>query len=153
MTPIPRANDLASSADVFLDTNVILYAAGGKTQAPKKHARAVEALAGNFCLSAQVLAEFYVNATRKGPKPLSPQVAETWVQQLARKPCQMLDERIVQDGIETAQRFSLSYWDGAIIAAAKKIGAKVVLSEDLSHGEDYGGVTVINPFLETTNNP
>lgn len=62
----------------------------------------------------------------------------------------MLDEHIVQDGIETAQRFSLSYWDGAIIASAKRIGAKVVLSEDLNHGEEYGGVTVINPFLETT---
>ena len=45
-----------------------------------------------------------------------------------------------------SRRFKTSYWDGAIIAAAHAAGADTVLSEDLSHGQKYGDVTVIDPF-------
>jgi predicted nucleic acid-binding protein len=44
------------------------------------------------------------------------------------------------------QRFQLSYWDAAIIEAARAVGCTQVLSEDLSDGLDYGGVQVANPF-------
>jgi predicted nucleic acid-binding protein len=40
----------------------------------------------------------------------------------------------------------LSYWDAAILEAARSSGCEVVLSEDLSDGEDYDGVRVVNPF-------
>jgi predicted nucleic acid-binding protein len=40
-----------------------------------------------------------------------------------------------------------STWDGAIVAAAQSLGAGVLYTEDLSHGQDYGGVRVENPFL------
>jgi predicted nucleic acid-binding protein len=45
------------------------------------------------------------------------------------------------------RRFQLSQWDATIIAAALELGCHTVYSEDLNHGQDYGGVTVINPFL------
>ena len=32
-------------------------------------------------------------------------------------------------------------------AAAQLLGAHTVISEDMAHGRDYVGVTVINPFL------
>jgi len=44
------------------------------------------------------------------------------------------------------RRFQISYWDAAIIAAAKQMGCRTVYSEDLSAGQNYDGVTVINPF-------
>jgi predicted nucleic acid-binding protein len=43
-------------------------------------------------------------------------------------------------------RFRLSYWDAAIIEAARLSGCDLVLSEELNHDQDYGGVTVVNPF-------
>jgi predicted nucleic acid-binding protein len=44
------------------------------------------------------------------------------------------------------ERFGISYWDSAIIEAARALGCSTVLSEDLNSGGDYGGVTVVNPF-------
>jgi predicted nucleic acid-binding protein len=48
--------------------------------------------------------------------------------------------------IATKQRFGISYWDAAIIEAARALGCDVVLSEDLNDGQDYAGVRVQNPF-------
>lgn len=138
---------MTGGVDLFLDSNVLLYAAGGRAQAPDKHARALEVLMMDFGLSSQVLAEFYVKATRKGPTPLAPDAAQEWVTHLAKKPCQAVDASIVQAGIALAQRYQTSYWDGVILAAAKRLGAKTVFSEDMNDGQDYDGVTVVNPFV------
>lgn len=138
---------MTAGVDLFLDSNILLYAAGGKAEAQDKHERALEILMMDFGLSSQVLAEFYVNATRKGPTPLPREKAKEWVNQLSQKPCQIIDKTIVKSGIEISQRYQTSYWDGAILAAAKRLGAQTVFSEDMSHGQDYGGVQVINPFI------
>jgi predicted nucleic acid-binding protein len=94
-----------------------------------------------------VLAEFYNVATRKGARPLTPETAERWVRTLAKKPCQSIDPAVVLAGIALSQRYQISYWDGAIIAAAERLGAKILYSEDLNHGQTYGSVRVENPFL------
>jgi predicted nucleic acid-binding protein len=48
--------------------------------------------------------------------------------------------------LTSRQRFQLSYWDAAIIEAGRALGCEVILSEDLSDGQDYDGVRVANPF-------
>ncbi len=48
--------------------------------------------------------------------------------------------------LATRQRFGISYWDAAILEAARAIGCRTVLSEDLADGADYAGVRVENPF-------
>ncbi len=48
--------------------------------------------------------------------------------------------------LATRERFRISYWDAAILEASRTLGCDVVLSEDLSDGEDYAGVRVENPF-------
>ena len=53
---------------------------------------------------------------------------------------------LMTSALDTRQRFGISYWDAAIIEAARELRCEVVLSEDLSHGQDFDGVTVINPF-------
>lgn len=126
---------------------MLLYAAGGRVSAPAKHARAVEVLMMDFGISSQVLAEFYINATRKGPTPLAPSAAQEWIGLLSKRPCQPVDAAVVQAGIALSQRYQTSYWDGAIIAAAKRLGATTIFSEDLNNGQNYDGVTVVNPFL------
>jgi predicted nucleic acid-binding protein len=50
--------------------------------------------------------------------------------------------------IATRRRFAISYWDAAIIEAGRRLACRVVLSEDLNDGQDYGGVTVENPFRD-----
>ena len=55
---------------------------------------------------------------------------------------------VFRDGAALSRRFRLSYWDGAILAAARACGCDIVYSEDLSGGQDYDGVRAINPFRE-----
>jgi predicted nucleic acid-binding protein len=139
---------LIANTEVFLDTNILLYAALGRDHAGHRWERAREiALSEDYCTSGQVLAEFYNVSTRKGALPLSPQKAREWVRVLAMKPCQPVTPDVVLAGIDHAHRYQLSYWDGAIIAAAERIGARVLYSEDLNHGQTYGSVRVENPFL------
>ena len=139
---------MIAGADVFLYTNILLYAALGAVDAPEKNERSIELLTTKFGTSAQVLAEFYANAIRKGAVPLAPDVAREWVVNLSKKAFQPIDYNLVRSGIEFSQRYQLSYWDGAILAAAERLGAATVYSEDLNHGQAYGSVRVVNPFIQ-----
>lgn len=127
---------------------MLLYAALGRDHGGERRERAREIVSTeDYCTSSQVLAEFYVNAIRKSAHPLTPEQAREWVRVLARKPCQPITPELVVVAIDLANRHRISYWDGAIIAAAERLGARVVYSEDLNHGQSYGSVRVENPFL------
>lgn len=133
----------------FVDTNILVYAATGKTDAPEKHRRAEHLVSSEpICLSAQVLQEFYVNTIRKGSAPLTPEQAAVWVERLAEYPVAELDVPLVRAAVALSQRFRISYWNAAILAAAERLGAGVVYTEDLNHGQAYGAVRVLNPFLD-----
>ena len=135
------------TASVFFDTNVLVYAAigTGKDQPKKKSAlQLIETQ--DFGTSAQVLQEFFVTVVRKASHPLSAVQALDWIEQWAAFPCQFIDHRLVRDAIEKSERYAISYWDAAILAAAEALGAHTVYSEDLSDGQQYGRVRVVNPF-------
>jgi len=133
--------------DCFLDTNILVYAAAGRGAEEAKRQRALELVeTEEFGLSAQVLQEFYVTVVRKLEVPLSAQQALQWIEQLEIFPCLAIDTGVVKLGIETSERFQLSYWDGAIIAAAEALGAPILYTEDLNHGQRYGTVIVRDPF-------
>jgi len=59
---------------------------------------------------------------------------------------QELTLAVFDDALVIRDRFQLSYWDAAIIAAARACGCTEVLSEDLNDGQMYGTVRVVNPF-------
>ena len=63
-------------------------------------------------------------------------------------PIQQLTPAIFDRAVSISRRFRISYWDSAIIAAARSLGCDAVYSEDLSSEQDYGGLRVINPFQE-----
>ncbi len=135
-----------------LDINVLVYAAAGRGPEAAKRARALELIDEiDFGLSAQVLQEFYVAVVRKVEAPLSPGEALEWIEQLEAFPCQTLDPGLVKLGVEISQRHRISYWDGAIVAAAEALGARTLFTEDLNHDQTYGSVRVVNPFTETIN--
>jgi predicted nucleic acid-binding protein len=52
----------------------------------------------------------------------------------------------VKQGITYARKFRISYWDAALIAAAERLQAPILYTEDLNHDQLYGSVRVINPF-------
>jgi len=134
--------------ECFLDTNILIYAASPNPSETKKKRIAIDLIQNAaFGLSAQVLQEFYVVATRKAEIPLRPSVALEWIEQLEVFPCAEVSPALVKLGAVISERYQISYWDGAILAAAESLGAPVVYTEDLSHGQSYGAVRAVNPFL------
>lgn len=134
----------------FIDTNVLLYAVSRDADEQRKAQLANEILdARDVALSAQVLQEFYFQATRDSrPKRLTHAEAVGAIETLRLFPTQETTLALVLAATETRQRFQISYWDAAIIEAARKLGCETVLSEDLNDGQDYGGVRVENPFRD-----
>ena len=73
--------------------------------------------------------------------------AMEFLRPLRTLPTQEITVELFNRATEIKQKFGLSYWDAAILAAAKMLGCEAVYSEDMSHQEDYDGLRVINPFL------
>ncbi len=135
-------------AACFVDTNILLYRAStSETERPKRIVAEALMRRDDIGLSAQVLAEFYHNAISKPGLRMSAEVAAAIVNALALLPVIPVTSEIVQAAIPLQQRYQISYWDAAILAAAKELTANTVFSEDLAHGQTYDGVTVLNPFL------
>jgi predicted nucleic acid-binding protein len=63
-----------------------------------------------------------------------------------RFPVAEISTGVLLSAMASRDRFGISYWDAAILEAARPLGCEVVLSEDLNHGRDYAGVGVENPF-------
>ena len=132
----------------FVDTNILLYAF---TRHPGEEHKAEVAASllreSDLALSAQVLQEFYVQATRASrPDPLRHDQAVRICRSLTRYPVQPITLEIVQAAFATRARWQVSYWDAAILEAARSLRCKVVLSKDRAAGQDYGGIVVENPF-------
>jgi len=135
----------------FVDTNVLVYAVSGAEPEAAKSARARALLkAGRVCLSTQVLGEFYraVTSPRRA-SPLRHAEAVAWVQLWKHHDVHALTVAHVDLALDLCGRYQLNYYDALIVAAARLAKSPVLYSEDLSHGQDYGGVRVENPFRAT----
>jgi predicted nucleic acid-binding protein len=132
----------------FVDTNVLLYAISREAEEQPK-AELANALLdrGDVAMSVQVLQEFYVQSTRETRTGrITHEQAARLVESLLVFPVADLTTGLVRAAMATRERFGISYWDAAIIEAARSLGCEVVLTEDLGDGQDYAGVRVENPF-------
>lgn len=136
------------AADRFLDTNILLY--GYDLDAPAKRSVAQALIEQawrqprNTAISVQVLQEFYVNFVRRGHRP---DEAASVVGDFLLLPVIDNSVALFRLGMTLQTRWQLSLWDAMIVAAAQASGARELFTEDLNHGQDYGGVLAINPFL------
>lgn len=134
---------------VFVDTNVLVYAYD--LSAGEKHDRARELVEDLWrtrvgCVSVQVLQEFFVNVTRKIPKPLSTVQAKEIVSDLGYWKAHSPSPRDVVEAIELHERLELSFWDAMIVRSAASLGCGIVYTEDLNAGQAYDGIRAENPF-------
>lgn len=110
---------------------------------------ALDVLSGaDIVLSAQVLQEFYVQATRQSrPGALTHLEAVAFCESMTQFPIYPISINVVRAAFGVRSRYGLSYWDSAIIATARLAGCETVYSEDMSHMQNYEGVQVLNPFV------
>lgn len=133
----------------FVDTNVLMYA--HDSAAGEKHQRAkvlVEELwetrAG--VVSTQVLQELAVNLRRKAKKPLDAKATRDVVSDYLTWQVVVNGGDSILEALDLEAEYQISFWDALIVQAAHVSGAEVLYSEDLSDGQAYGAVRVINPL-------
>ena len=131
-----------------LDANVLVYAFSRAPRDAAKARIAREWIAReDWGVSIQVLQEFYVNAVRT-PHGLGHDNALAMIEEIAdSRPVGVIDLPLMRHALQLKSRYGIAYWDAAVIAGARRLGATVLVSEDLSHGQNYGGVRVLNPFV------
>ncbi|MDF1738589.1 MAG: PIN domain-containing protein [Verrucomicrobiales bacterium] len=131
----------------FVDTNILIYAFGQDDGSGRPDMAREIIGKGDLAFSIQVFQEFFFQATHKRRKePLSSDEALEVITSLAAFPVQSNDLPLFREAVAIQKRFQTSFWDANILAAAKRLGCGVVYSEDLNAGQDFGGVSVVNPF-------
>ena len=136
------------TAPVFVDTNVFIYAfdtADPKKQQAAERWRAELWQSRRGRISFQVLQEFYVNVAHKWPA--AREEARTEVRNLMTWHPVTMDAALFLRSWKIQDRYKLSFWDAAIVAAAKASSCGYLLTEDLQADQDLDGVVVINPFV------
>ncbi len=135
------------TATHFVDTNVLLYAASNAPADQPKRLIARQVLAEpTIGLSAQVLQEFYAAAVTKQRLQMTHDEAAAVLSSLTAFPVWPITRYLVLEAVAAKQQFQVSYWDAAILTAAKQMGCHTLYSEDFDPSRDYDGVRVINPF-------
>ncbi|WP_159588483.1 PIN domain-containing protein [Chelativorans xinjiangense] len=131
------------SPSAFIDTNVILYLASDDRQ---KAQRAEDIVGRGGVISIQVLNEI-ANAGRRKMR-LSWDEVQLFIESVrGLLQVEDLTLRIHQNGLELAQRYGLSVYDGLIVASALDSGCSVLWSEDMQDGLHVEGLLrVTNPF-------
>lgn len=132
----------------FFDTNVLVYS--DDPRYPAKRATAVELIQDHLrsrtgAVSLQVLQEYFVSAT--GKLKLGSELARQRVEVFARF---QVGEPTVSDilaAIDIHRLHGFSFWDALVLRMAKQTGCRVLLSEDMQHGQVIDGVKIVNPFL------
>lgn len=133
---------------LFFDTNVLVYCTDA-TALPKQ-ARAKQlvvqaSMDGVGWVSTQVLIELFNVLTRKQKIPAP--AARDLVLSYTAWPVVDSDIALVSAAMETSTRQYLSIWDAMVIEAALRCGAQTLYTEDLTHGQRFGALTVVNPFM------
>jgi predicted nucleic acid-binding protein len=136
------------SALHFLDTNILLYSISRDPPEALKRDRAIDLLEqDDGALSVQVLQEFYVQATRPTrPDPLPHDIAVALIATWMRFRVQEITLSILTGALEIKAAHGFSYWDSAVIAAARALGCRELYTEDMTHGREVEGVIITNPF-------
>jgi len=133
---------------IFIDTSLLVNTLDRKDKAKQKEARAILKRivdSHQAVLSTQVVQEFYVVATSK--LKADPVLVRNIVHNFRNMEIVNNDLGLVEQAIDISVLSRLSFWDSLIVAAAEKANCEFVFSEDLSAGQTYRGVKILDPFI------
>lgn len=138
------------SARFFLDTNIFVYSFD--VSSPKKSAQARKLIRSAIdtrggIVSYQVVQEFFNVALRRFANPMSTVDAEQYLSTTFRPLLSIhSSQALYAEALRIAARFRLSWYDSLIVASAIEGQCDVLYSEDFQDGQQFGGVTIANPF-------
>jgi len=127
----------------FFDTNILIYAFAADDQ---RSATAESLIAEGGVIGVQVLNEFANVALRKLRWPWDQIDAALGVIHDLLGPVAPLTTSIHSRAVALARRHTLPVYDALIVSAAEDAGCRILFSEDLQHGRQFGELTIQNPF-------
>lgn len=133
----------------LVDTNVLVYAFAqddGKSRAAQDLLLRLKDT-GQLRTSTQTLQEFFVVATRKVKRPLTPTQALAIIEQLGESPVIVNDVDTICSAGTLSARHPISFWDALLVCSAFQTGVQTLYTEDLQHGSNLLGVRIVNPFV------
>lgn len=132
----------------FLDTNVLVYAydAGSRRKQAIAQNFLIDAVAGKYAISTQVLAEFSTVFLHKINPPRKADRVLAMLDVLHPIRAIPIDASTTRRAVEAHSAYGVHFYDGLIIAAAEKGGCRRIWSEDLNAGQSYFGISIENPF-------
>jgi len=136
----------AEAGDIFLDTNILIYAYSDTELEKKKRALSILAFE-SVVISTQVINEFVWIMNRKfnvefdSLKIIIDNLFDLY------KVC-IISQASIQRAIEFSKRFSFSHWDSLMLASALEAGCTIFYTEDLQDGQNVDNqIVIINPFI------
>jgi len=144
----PEMSQKGTTSRAFLDTNVLVYSDDPRD--PAKQAKALNLIKDHLRLrtgvvSLQVLQEYFVTVTRK--LSLEAGFARNKVEIFSKFNVAAPAVDDILAAIDLHRLHGFSYWDALVLRMARQSGCRVVLSEDMQHGQAIDGVRIVNPFL------
>lgn len=130
------------SADVALDTNILVYAYSADDA---KRAVAAKLVEERCLLSVQALNEFANVLRRKHGREWSDIARFTRTVAEMSRVCDLTATSHWR-ALRIAEQTGYSFYDALMLAVALENGASVFLSEDLQHGRVVEGMEIRNPF-------
>jgi predicted nucleic acid-binding protein len=130
----------------FIDTNVWLYAFVESGESPKSVTARALIENAQPVVSTQVINEVCVNLLKRtsSNEEQIEQLIESFYAQYA---VVELGRPVLLTASQLRRRYSLSFWDSLIVAAALGAGVEILYSEDLQHGLNIDDqLRVLNPF-------
>jgi predicted nucleic acid-binding protein len=134
---------------VFLDTNVLIYARSGEDSRKQERARlwiSRAAAHGVACLNRQILNELTWWILRREPRRALDDI-RTEVDALSVFGIEPVTLSDVEVAWAIRAAFGFQWYDCLLLAAAQRAECSIFLSEDMTDGATIGGVTIVNPFI------
>ena len=139
------------SARFFLDTNIFIYSfdQGAPVKAQKAAQLIRQALTTQKgAISFQVVQEFLNVALRRFSRPMEAADAEQYLSTVFRPLlCVHSSQALYVEALHLHTQSGLSWYDSLIVSAALQARCDLLFTEDIQHGQRFGGLQVRNPFL------
>jgi len=94
-----------------------------------------------------VMNEYYATVTQKLTPGLSKDVARSDLRALAVWQHLEISTQLIESAWDVQDQYAYSWWDSLVIASALFLDCRYLLSEDMQHGQCFGKLEIINPFI------
>jgi len=134
----------------FLDTNIFVYSFDQSAAAKARKATQLirEALTTQKgVISYQVVQEFFNVALRRFSQPMKTADAEQYLSTVFRPLLGVhSSQALYKEALHLHAQMGFSWYDSLIVSAAIQARCDLLYTEDLQHGQRFGGLQVRNPF-------